>query len=120
MELGEDMAEKTERAAASMGGSKAKKKPAKKKSASKKPSAGKPAGRKPTEMHIRHAANGGYIVKHDLKGPAGQMDSEEHQLPDIDSLQSHVGDNMSQDEENPGAMQPPTGMAANMPLRGGM
>jgi len=70
------------------------------------------------EMHIRHAANGGYIAKHDIKNDQGGMDNEEHAIPDLQTLQAHVGDHMDQSQmPAPGAAAAPGG---DMPLRGGM
>jgi hypothetical protein len=78
------MAEIKKRGESVMGGSK---KPKKKKS-KKKPV---------HEMRIRHAANGGYIAKHSFKSRPGQApeEDEEHAIPDVNSLQEHVGDHMA-------------------------
>lgn len=77
------------------GGKKSKSKPSKKK-----------GGKHVHEMHIRHAHNGGYIVKHNFKpqpGAGGGMpqEPEEHQVPDMDTLQQHVGDNMQPQMQQP-------------------
>jgi hypothetical protein len=92
------MAEK-ERVKSTMGGSKK----AKKKSKGKKKSV--------KEMHIRHAANGGYIVKHDLEKDSGGMpqEAEEHQVGDMNELQDHVADHMA---EQPQAAQAQPAAAA--------
>lgn len=44
-------------------------------------------------MHVRRAKSGGFIAKHDMdEGQTGQPD--EHVLPDMSALQSHVDDHM--------------------------
>ena len=54
------------------------------------------------ELHIRHADNGGYIAKHDLRdkhGNAphdGQRASIETQHPNMDALKSMLEQNMQQ------------------------
>ena len=69
------------------------------------------------EMHIRHSANGGYIAKHVPPPGADQMQGpEEHTLPDMDSLASHVQDNMA---SPPPAQGMPMAMPQQQP-RGGM
>lgn len=78
----------------------------KKKSKSK----GKKGGKHVHEMHIRHAASGGYIAKHHFKpgGGGAPQEPEEHAIPDMDALQQHVGDNMqpqAQPQPQPGPMQ---------------
>lgn len=68
------------------------------------------------EMSIRHSANGGYIAKHSFKPGADGMpqEPEEHALPDMDSLASHVQDNM---QPQPGAMpQPQAGPPQAVPV----
>jgi hypothetical protein len=85
----------------------------KKKSKSKK---SKGTKRHVHEMNIRHAANGGYIVKHSFKPSANDADvpePEEHAIGDMDQLQDHVGDNMMpQASPQPGPSQaPPQGVA---------
>lgn len=78
--------------------------------------------KKPHEMHIRRSANGGYISKHIHKQPAGAAEMpepEEHTIPDISSLQQHVGDHMAPEEGAGGA---PAGgaPAGGMPAMPGM
>jgi hypothetical protein len=57
------------------------------------------------EMHIRHADNGGYIVKHDLKDKNGNPPSDgqrstmETQHPDADSLHQAIDQHMQQDAQ---------------------
>lgn len=59
------------------------------------------------EIHIKRAHGGGFIVKHHKKKKAGQIDMEEpqeHVVPDMDQLQQHVADHMS---DQPAAGQGP-------------
>ena len=70
------------------------------------------------EMHIRKAANGGFIARHDYHpsepDQAGQSvtpPSDEHAIPGMDELQQHVSSNMS------GPLQQPT---QPTPMPGGM
>lgn len=66
------------------------------------------------EMTIRHSANGGYIARHSFKQPPGgeMQEPEEHTVPDVNALASHVQDNMAtpppaqpqQPMQQPGAM----------------
>jgi hypothetical protein len=87
-----------DRASSAMGGGKKKSK--------KKKSSGKHVH----EMHIRHAANGGYIVKHHFKPVAGgggqPQEPEEHAIPDMPGLQDHVQDNMQQPPPQQAQPQP--------------
>jgi hypothetical protein len=59
----------------------------------------KSKGKKVHEMHIRKADSGGYIAKHDMEQPEDPSQegnpSEEHVLPDVQSLAQHVQDHMS-------------------------
>jgi hypothetical protein len=52
-------------------------------------------------MHIRHATSGGYIVGHDMAQTPGQpmQEPEEHAVPDIAALQSHVQEHMQEPPE---------------------
>jgi hypothetical protein len=69
----------------------------------------KGAKKKVHVMHIRKAANEGYIATHDFEKPQGGGDmgdmstppSEDHVLPNIAALQDHVGDHMGPQEEEP-------------------
>ena len=65
----------------------------------------KRSGRKVREMHIRPGKSGGYLVKHDLESPSkedmmnammggDQSSQEEHSVPDLASLQQHVGQHL--------------------------
>lgn len=61
------------------------------------------------EMRIRHTANGGYIAAHHPKpGAEGPPDPEEHGVPDLASLQEHVGQHMAP-EGDMGQPAPPSG-----------
>ena len=66
----------------------------------KKSSSKKSKKHKVHKMHIRHAANGGYIAEHEAppsQDPDAAMEpSEEHALPDMQSLQAHIADHMAQ------------------------
>lgn len=81
--------EKNDRVSAVLGGKKSSKKSAKKK-------AKKVAG-----MHVRKAANGGFITKHD-DAPEG----EENALQDMAALQGHMQDHMG---EEAGGVPAPAG-----------
>lgn len=86
-----------DRVGSAMGGSKSKSKGSK----------GKKGGKHVHEMHIRHAANGGYIARHDFKQQPGAQqqpqEPEEHALPDMNSLSQHVQDNMVPMQQQPQA-----------------
>lgn len=102
------MAEKESRAKAVMSGGKKK---------SKKKSKSKGGKHHVHKMHIRHAANGGYIVEHEaLPSTDGspQGPNPEHALPDMESLQAHVGENMQppQQQEEPQPQPQPQPQAA--------
>jgi hypothetical protein len=65
------------------------------------------------EMHIRHADNGGYIARHELRDkngnpPAdGQKSSIETQHPDMAALQAMIQEHMQQNAQGqPGAAEP--------------
>ena len=65
------------------------------------------------KLHIRHAANGGYISESEFPPQAEGAQptpNEEHALPDMAALQQHVSDHMQQpqQEEQP---QPQAGSA---------
>lgn len=74
-------------------------------------------GKKPHEIHIRRGKSGGFIVRHSFKpepGAQGVMpEDEEHVLPDVDSLQQHVGEAMADqpDQATPPPPPSPTGAA---------
>lgn len=101
--------EKASRANAGMGGSKSEKKS--KKSSSKKPHS----------IHIRRGASGGFIAEHHHKAKSGEMtpEAEEHVLPDMDQLQQHIGENMSDQPEQEAQPEPQgAGQAQAAPPQG--
>jgi hypothetical protein len=96
---------KDDRISSAMGGKKSKPKPKTK---------NKKTGKHVHEMHIRHAASGGYIAKHHFKPQAGSgmpEEPEEHAIPDMNALTQHVQDNM-QPAPQPQQQQPQSGMSA--------
>jgi len=97
---------KESRAKAAMGG---------KKSSSKSKSKSK--AHKVHKMHIRHAANGGYIAEHEAPPSPDGMGmgepNEEHALPDINALTQHVADHMG--PAAGGTAAPPTPPAGATP-----
>lgn len=94
----------------------------KKKKSSKKSKKSSKKSKAPHRMHIRGAANGGYIVEHEFPpSKSGSAEppqpSEEHQIPDLDSLKDHIeehaanmGGNADEDEGGEGAAPAPAGM----------
>lgn len=75
------------------------------------------------EMHIKRAHSGGFIVHHHpVPGsPEEAGEPESHVLPDIASLQAHVGDNMGdQPPAAPPASMAQAGPPAAGPAGGGM
>lgn len=74
----------------------------KKKSKGKK-SAKKKAPKQVKGMHVRKAANGGFISKHDA--PEGE-EGEEHALQDMAALQAHMQDHMGGEEPAGGVPSP--------------
>jgi len=105
------MAEKESRAKSAMSGGK--------KSGKKKDS--KKSGKKVKEMHIRHAANGGYVIKHDMAHDAGEMpgpdEDQPHVAGDMDQLLSHVQDHMQPPQESePQSPAPQPGASAPNPM----
>lgn len=54
-------------------------------------------GKKPHSIHVRRGKSGGYIAEHHFKADSPDQpipESEEHVLPDLEALQSHMADNM--------------------------
>ena len=95
--------------------------------AGKKKSGGKgkkKGSKKPHVIHIRRAANGGFIVEHEYKKGDGDgdepPDNEEHQVNNIDELQQHIADNMGDQEPAAAPAGAPAGPVEQPPLRGGM
>lgn len=76
----------------------------------------KPKGKhKLTGMHLKHAANGGYIAKHEVQhedGQPGPGNGKEHIHPDMEALLAAVQQHMQQgggdneQAEPPGAEEP--------------
>lgn len=69
------------------------------------------------EMHVRRAAGGGYIARHDMAdesgAPANMLGggaSPEHILPDADALHAHMDEHMG-DQPAMGEAPPPPGGA---------
>lgn len=92
-----------ERAKAAMGGSEKKSKKKSKKSKAPK--------HKIKHMNIRPLTSGGFLAEHNHQANAnGEVPPmEEHSLPDVASLQDHVGEHFGPQEEEP---QPPAGGGA--------
>jgi hypothetical protein len=90
---------KNDRVSAVMGGKKSDKKE------DKKP-AKKKGGKKTKGMHVRKADSGGYVVKHDA--PEGEAVGEEHVMPDMAALQSHISERLEGEEAPQGASPAPT------------
>src|SRR5919109_3795710 len=71
----------------------------------------KPKGKAKSEMHVRHADNGGYIVKHHHMHPdgtPGPQHGKETIHPDLKSVYAHMDKHMGQGstEAEPGAPEP--------------
>lgn len=68
----------------------------------------KPSEGKVKEMRIRRAANGGYIARHEQESKPDEMmqEPEEHIIPDIAALHSHIDEHM-------GAGEPAEGQSAD-------
>lgn len=72
------MAENT-RSKAGMGGKKSSKK----------------SGKKPHSIHVKRGKSGGFIATHHHQAEDGQApEPEDHVIPDLQSLQSHMAENM--------------------------
>ena len=56
-------------------------------------------------MHVKRAKSGGFIVTHHHKADAGEMaaEPEDHVVPDLQSVQSHMADNMGDQPPAPAA-----------------
>lgn len=61
-----------------------------------KKTSSKKSGKKPHHLEIHRGKSGGFIVHHHFKNDAGEMpeEPEQHVVPDLNSLQSHIADNM--------------------------
>lgn len=103
--------EKTSRAHSAMSGG------------SKKSSKKSKTKKHPKEMHIRRGKSGGFIAKHihdtdpDAPGMAPEPD-EEHVLPNLDALHSHIDANMGDQAAAPQAEPAPDPSAAPAPAGG--
>ena len=91
-------------------------------------------GKHPHSIHVRRGKSGGYIAEHHFKAESPDQptpESEEHVLPDLEALQSHMADNMGDqpDQEaqpspdaasaSPGASPTPGGGAPPAPMAPG-
>ena len=74
------------------------------------------SGKKPHSMHIRRAHSGGFVTEHHFKPDEEGITppSEEHVQPDLDSLLSHVSQNMGDQGAAP-APSPDASAAAAPP-----
>lgn len=80
----------------------------------------KSGGSKPHSIHVRRAKSGGFVATHhhkpDFEG--AMQESDEHVLPDIQSLQAHMQDQMGDQPAAPVAPPlqagPPQGVPAGM------
>jgi hypothetical protein len=78
-------------------------------------------GKKPHHIEIHRGKSGGFIVKHhhDLPEDGGAPEEpDQHIVPDMDSLQSHVADNMGDQPPMP-ASAAPAPAPAPAPAAGG-
>jgi hypothetical protein len=81
----------------------------------------KKTGKKRTvhKMHIRRTANGGYIAEHEFKSEPGAtpVENEEHHVPDLNTLQAHVGEYMAspREEEEETKETPPAAAPGQRP-----
>ena|ERR1700726_4880207 len=76
-------------------------------------SGGSKKSKHPHEMHVRRGHSGGFIVKHHHAPDDQGMvpESEEHVVPDMDALQSHMQEGMGD--------QPPVGGMPAAPAAAG-
>ena len=83
----------------------------------KSKSSSKKSGKKPHSMHIKRGKSGGFIVTHHhLPDETGAMaEPEDHVVPDMDSLQSHVQDGMGDQGPAPMPQQAQAASAAAAP-----
>jgi len=79
----------------------------------------KKSGSKPHSIHVRRAKSGGFVAEHHHKmADDGSMpETEEHVLPDLQSLQSHMQENMG--DQPPAPMTPPAAAGPAGPAAGG-
>jgi hypothetical protein len=67
------------------------------------------SGKKPHSMHIRRGKSGGFIVQHHHEPDDAGMTPppDDHVVPDMASLQSHIADNMGDQGAAPAPAPPP-------------
>ena len=70
------------------------------------------SGKKPHSIHVRRGKSGGFIAEHHFKASKPDEmtpETEEHVLPDIQSLQDHMAQNMGDqpDQEAEASAPPP-------------
>ena len=63
---------------------------------------------KPHSIHVRRGHSGGFVATHHSKG--ADSEPEEHVLPDLQSLQDHMSQNMG--DQPPAPAAPPPDAAA--------
>ena len=85
----------------------------------KSKSKAKGKGKKPHSMHVKRGKSGGFIVTHHHQPDEAGMtqEPEDHVVPDMDSLQSHIADNMSDQGPVPAPTAPDASAAAG-PMAG--
>lgn len=88
-----------------------------------KSKSGKKSGKKPHSIHVRRGKSGGFIAEHHFKNDSTDPsdmapEPEEHVLPDMNSLQSHMAENMG-DQEPAQAPSPDMSQAGPAPGPGG-
>jgi len=74
----------------------------------------KSSGSKAHSIHIHRGKSGGFVVHHHSK----EGEVEQHVLPDLASLQQHIGDQMGDQGPAPAPTPDPTQQAAG-PVAGG-
>ena len=77
-------------------------------------------GKHPHSIHVRRGKSGGFIVTHhhapDEDGTTPEP--EDHVVPDLDSLQSHMAENMGDQGPAPAPTPPPPDAGAAAPPTG--
>ena len=70
---------------------------------------GKGKGRRVHAVHVRRAASGGYIVRHESDGGGTGKDAypEEHVMPDMAALQQHMQGALGDGDGDEGGAIPP-------------
>jgi hypothetical protein len=86
-----------------------------------KKSSKKRTGRKVREMHIKPGKSGGYLVRHDLEPQSkedmmnamqgGDSNTEDHSVPDLASMQSHIAEHMPEQDAGSEQVEPDQGGA---------